>query len=1296
MTKKTLIKRSGRKKSAKNFLMFRLVTVAVLVSAFAVFGFLAKNTMAQSWSEPTAAPPAGNVSAPVWTQNALVQTGNFWVSGKGRFDTSGTGDATCQGAKVCLADGTGGYGLVSEMTSGTGGAGPAVYAQGNAGFGIYASSTSNYAGDFVGNVYVTGTLNAATDLQVNGTQVCLSNGTHCQTGGYWTATGNDIYNNNTGKVGIGTATPAVKLDVSSSGIANALSTNIRSSITGSFSAAQRVGLGSVIGFLNDTGIQYSQIGAYCGSDCTNNQSQLGFWTEGVATTFTTSNPKMVIDASGNVGIGTTTPSSNYGVYSTPLVVQSPVSNYTYMELRGVSNQAGILYNRDGSTGWFEGLNGSGFFRSSQMASINQTGLTNAKDGTTGMTIDTSGKVGIGTSTPNQALEVLNASNTQLRLTYDATHFANLGTAANGNFIFDNSSHLANFGPIASPGNLVAIQTTATNGGAVQIFSTHWVTEGPLILGTFSNKANQLYLDPSGKVGIGTATPAYKLDVSGQVNATGYCISGANCIAVWPSGGGGTVTSSGSSANYIAKFSTATNVTNSLIYDNGTNVGIGTATSNQKLQVVGGSVGIFNGAADRGLTVNPGLTAGIVDIYTDYLGGSEAKLHLSSYTDRAGSNGVTIQSGGKVGINTATPGSALDVKGAVNFSGATSGYMAVAVPAAVTSYTLTFPAAVGASGQVLQTTNGTGTLGWVTPAAGGGTVTSSGSANYVPLFTTATNIGNSVIQQSGSSIGIGVSPTHGVLDSEATANTGVYGSSTNALYYGVQGVNTSNTGGSGTGVYGLSSATGGNGVRGDETSASGVNSGATGNDSSPQGYGVVGYNSSLTGTAVGVYGDNSSTSGVGVLGSTFAVSGTTYGVEGTTASASGYGLYTPNRASAAQYCISGANCISAWPSGGSGTVTNSGSAANYVAKFSSSTNITDSLIYDNGTKVGIGTTTPGAYMDVEAGLSGSVAVKGISTNNVGVDGESTGSTGVLGVSTNGNGVVGQSSASLFAGVEGQSNSASAYGVWGSNTAGGYGVYSSGAIYSTGNITAGAGTSISAPTLQSTGNTFVNATLFAAAVQSSGSVTGASSAAFGPAIYGTASAASGYGLYGNNSAGGGSAIAVYGVTWAGGYGFYTSQNSYVGGTLTAGSISSGNITGGAGSTFTAPSITATGNAWVNASLTVGGNVFAAGFIPNSDIRLKKNIKPLNEDDGLNIVGQLNPVTFNWKDTTKGTNLNYGFIAQDMQKVLPDLVSANNDGMLGINYNGLIAPMVKSIQEQQKEIDDLKLQIAQLKAK
>lgn len=73
--------------------------------------------------------------------------------------------------------------------------------------------------------------------------------------------------------------------------------------------------------------------------------------------------------------------------------------------------------------------------------------------------------------------------------------------------------------------------------------------------------------------------------------------------------------------------------------------------------------------------------------------------------------------GRVGIGTATPGSALDIKGTLRLSGSTSGYVGFAPAADAGSTTYTLPSADGTSGQVLST-DGAGTTSWAT--AGGGT------------------------------------------------------------------------------------------------------------------------------------------------------------------------------------------------------------------------------------------------------------------------------------------------------------------------------------------------------------------------------------------------------------------------------------------------------------------------------------------------------------------------------------------------------------------------------------------------
>ncbi len=88
----------------------------------------------------------------------------------------------------------------------------------------------------------------------------------------------------------------------------------------------------------------------------------------------------------------------------------------------------------------------------------------------------------------------------------------------------------------------------------------------------------------------------------------------------------------------------------------------------------------------------------------------------------GTSGAISYSGGNIGIGTASPGSALDLKGTLRLSGATSGYVGLAPAAAAGSTTYTLPAADGTSGQVL-TTNGGGTLSWA-EATGNGAPTAS--------------------------------------------------------------------------------------------------------------------------------------------------------------------------------------------------------------------------------------------------------------------------------------------------------------------------------------------------------------------------------------------------------------------------------------------------------------------------------------------------------------------------------------------------------------------------------------------
>jgi len=121
--------------------------------------------------------------------------------------------------------------------------------------------------------------------------------------------------------------------------------------------------------------------------------------------------------------------------------------------------------------------------------------------------------------------------------------------------------------------------------------------------------------------------------------------------------------------------------------------------------------------------------------------------------------------------------------------------------------------------------------------------------------------------------------------------------------------------------------------------------------------------------------------------------------------------------------------------------------------------------------------------------------------------------------------------------------------------------------------------------------------------------------------------------------------------------------------------------------------------------GGN---RAWYNSSDMRLKKDIADLDPSMGLETIMRLRPVTYHWRtgDTTK-TEL--GFIAQDVEKVLPELVgkgldveTVRDDGtkekitdVRTLSYANFVVPLIKAVQQQQGQIEELKAANDNLKA-
>jgi Chaperone of endosialidase len=122
----------------------------------------------------------------------------------------------------------------------------------------------------------------------------------------------------------------------------------------------------------------------------------------------------------------------------------------------------------------------------------------------------------------------------------------------------------------------------------------------------------------------------------------------------------------------------------------------------------------------------------------------------------------------------------------------------------------------------------------------------------------------------------------------------------------------------------------------------------------------------------------------------------------------------------------------------------------------------------------------------------------------------------------------------------------------------------------------------------------------------------------------------------------------------------------------------------------SISATSNVTVGSLAGTGSravNADSSGtlIIASSDGILKENVSSISQ--GLNEVLQLNPVSFNWKDTEKyGSHREIGFIAQEVKPIIPEIVGISNDGILSLDYAKVVAVLTKAIQEL-NEISKLK---------
>ena len=115
---------------------------------------------------------------------------------------------------------------------------------------------------------------------------------------------------------------------------------------------------------------------------------------------------------------------------------------------------------------------------------------------------------------------------------------------------------------------------------------------------------------------------------------------------------------------------------------------------------------------------------------------------------------------------------------------------------------------------------------------------------------------------------------------------------------------------------------------------------------------------------------------------------------------------------------------------------------------------------------------------------------------------------------------------------------------------------------------------------------------------------------------------------------------------------------------------------------------------------GAIFATGDITafySSDIRLKKDIEPISEP--IKKLMEISGVTYKWNEEyLKDKDVDgyfvreteVGVIAQEVEKVLPEVVATRENGYKAVRYEKLVALLIEAVKDQQKQIDELKARL------
>jgi len=116
------------------------------------------------------------------------------------------------------------------------------------------------------------------------------------------------------------------------------------------------------------------------------------------------------------------------------------------------------------------------------------------------------------------------------------------------------------------------------------------------------------------------------------------------------------------------------------------------------------------------------------------------------------------------------------------------------------------------------------------------------------------------------------------------------------------------------------------------------------------------------------------------------------------------------------------------------------------------------------------------------------------------------------------------------------------------------------------------------------------------------------------------------------------------------------------------------------------------WINGD----GVIYSNGIYMGSDSTLKYAIKPLQ--NSLAKVLRLQGVSYKLKSEIGSSDesaTHIGFIAQEVEKVVPEVVKKTYTGIKAVNYPEMVSLLTEAMKEQQNQIDEMKIQIAEMQA-